>query len=415
MRSIAVILLLVSACGDNSSQAAQKGGPRGGGPVQFPVEVAKVEARRVEYTVNAVGTVDAFEKVQVTARVGGAVEKVAFAEGDDVKAGHPMVEIEPRRYQVAVQSAKAAVARAQSQVADARAGLQRRESAVAANPGLITGEEIETFRTRVRSGEADVASARAALELAQLNLRDAYVRAPAAGIIETRTVSTGQYLQPGTVLATLVRRDPLMLRFQVPELEARQLGVGSKVTFRVRAEETEHTAVVTHVAGAANDVSRLVPITAQVAPESARLLRPGVFAEVSAPLGAASDAPVIPQIAVRPSEKGFLAFVVDGDTAHERVLTLGLRTADGRVEVRSGIKPGELLVVRGAEALREGAKVRVAGPQVPPVASGPEARSGAVGAERGAEGKTPPPGAAPNSNVRPQEARRQAAPDGRAQ
>jgi multidrug efflux pump subunit AcrA (membrane-fusion protein) len=68
---------------------------------------------------------------------------------------------------------------------------------------------------------------------------------------------------------------------------------------------------------------------------------------------------VIPQTAVRPSERGFLAYVVEGDVARERELTLGLRTADGRVEVRSGVKPGEKLVIRGAEALQDGAKVRV--------------------------------------------------------
>jgi multidrug efflux system membrane fusion protein len=70
---------------------------------------------------------------------------------------------------------------------------------------------------------------------------------------------------------------------------------------------------------------------------------------------------VIPAIAIRPSEKGFLAFVVAGEVAHERVVTLGMRTADGLVEIRSGLRPGESLVVRGGEALREGAKVRAVG------------------------------------------------------
>jgi multidrug efflux system membrane fusion protein len=70
---------------------------------------------------------------------------------------------------------------------------------------------------------------------------------------------------------------------------------------------------------------------------------------------------VIPQTAVRPSERGFLAYVVEGDVAKSRVLTLGLRTANGQVEVRGGLRPGELLVVRGAEALYEGAPVRVSG------------------------------------------------------
>jgi multidrug efflux pump subunit AcrA (membrane-fusion protein) len=87
-------------------------------------------------------------------------------------------------------------------------------------------------------------------------------------------------------------------------------------------------------------------------------LRPGAFAEVTVPVGESSGAPVIPQTAVRPSEKGFLAFVVENGAAVERVLELGLRTADGRVEVKSGVKPGESLVVRGAEALRDGVPVR---------------------------------------------------------
>jgi multidrug efflux pump subunit AcrA (membrane-fusion protein) len=93
-------------------------------------------------------------------------------------------------------------------------------------------------------------------------------------------------------------------------------------------------------------------------PERAAL-RPGSFAEIRVPIGSSSGTPVIPQTAIRPSERGFLAFVVEDGTARERVVTLGLRTADGRVEVRSGLSAGEPLVVRGAEALRDGARVRV--------------------------------------------------------
>jgi multidrug efflux system membrane fusion protein len=81
---------------------------------------------------------------------------------------------------------------------------------------------------------------------------------------------------------------------------------------------------------------------------------------VVVPVETSKGSPVVPQTAVRPSERGFLAFVVEGDKARERVLELGMRTEDGRVEVREGLKPGERLVVRGAEALRDGAAVRVA-------------------------------------------------------
>ena len=82
-------------------------------------------------------------------------------------------------------------------------------------------------------------------------------------------------------------------------------------------------------------------------------------------MGGGSEAPVVPQIAIRPTEKGFVAFVVEGDVARERVLTLGMRTPDGRAEVRAGLRAGDQLVIRGAEALRDGAAVRVEAPPAP--------------------------------------------------
>ena len=93
-------------------------------------------------------------------------------------------------------------------------------------------------------------------------------------------------------------------------------------------------------------------------------IRPGAFAEVTIPVGQVSS-PVVPQTAIRPSERGFLAYVVVGDAAEERVLELGLRTADGQVEVKKGLAVGEELVVRGAEALRTGAKIVRSGADIP--------------------------------------------------
>lgn len=371
MRALA-IGLLCAACSSSGDKPAA--GAKPPGAMRYPVEVAPVEARRVEYTVNAVGSIDAFERIQVTARVGGAVDRVRFQEGERVDVGQPLVEIETERYQVAVKSARAALAKAEASLADAEAGLKRREGAIAANPGLIPGEEVESYRTRVRSGQADVAAARAQLQLAELNLRDAYVRAPVAGILETRTVQTGQYLAPGTVLATLVRREPLLLRFQVAEVDAQRLQTGMTARFQIRSEETSYTAQIIHVGGAADATSRMVSIAAQIGDATSPALRPGAFAEVTIAIGASTDAPVIPQQAVRPSERGFLAFVVADGKAVERVLSLGLRTDDGRVEVRSGLKPGELLVVRGAEALKDGAPVASSKSEAAPDAGPRDAR-----------------------------------------
>ena len=121
------------------------------------------------------------------------------------------------------------------------------------------------------------------------------------------------------------------------------------------------SARITHVAEAADAASRMVAVTANVDDPKRAALKPGSFAQVTVPIGSNATAPVIPQTAIRPSERGFVAFVIEGNTAKERLLTLGMRTATGEVEVREGITPGEQLVIRGAEALRDGAAVRVEG------------------------------------------------------
>jgi multidrug efflux system membrane fusion protein len=159
------------------------------------------------------------------------------------------------------------------------------------------------------------------------------------------------------VLATLVRRDPLLLRFQVTEQEAPSLSFGMTVKFTVAEASHGYSAKITHIAASASSTSRMVPVTAEVDDPKRDELRPGVFARVSIPVSGERRSPVVPQTAIRPSERGFLAFVVEDGKAKERILTLGLRTLDGKVEVTDGIKEGDKLIIRGNEALRDGVEV----------------------------------------------------------
>ena len=359
--AILVSLLLVPSCKkDNQSAApAKKGRATSRASVTFPVEVETVKVRSLIYTINAVGSVDAFEKVQVTARVAGVVDRVLFAEGNMAALNQVLVEIEPERYNLAVESAQATFEKALAAKADAEAGLKRRETVITQTPGLIPGEEVETWRTKVLLASSDVAQTQAALNQAKLNLHDAYVRAPFNGIIQTRTVQTGQYVQVGTVLASLVRRDPLLLRFSIPERSAAELHPGQVANFRVRDNEKDYASKIVHVAAAADEGTRMVAVTAEILDTKDPALRPGAFAEITIPVSAPREAPVIPQTAIRPSERGFIAFIVENDLAVERIVGIGMRTADGQAEVISGLKPGEILVVRGAEALRTGASVQI--------------------------------------------------------
>jgi membrane fusion protein, multidrug efflux system len=367
--AILTVISVFAACkGDKSGKGAGSGsasgrrGGRGGGGdgPSFPVEVYPVESKLIEYNVTAPGTIAAVERVQVTARVAGGVDKVSFAEGQKVKKGDLLVVIDSERYQAAVAAANASVAKAQAAQADSEAMVKRREKATEKTPGLIPGEEIEGLRTKVLTAKADVAAAYANLKGAQLNLRDSSVRASMDGVIQTRTVETGQYVQPGYVMATLLFSDSLLLRFQVSPLEAPRLKTGMVASFKLRETTRTFTAKVTLVAASADPDSRMVPVTAEIEPTDYQyFLRPGSFTDVTVPVGGQREKVVIPRAAVRPTERGFVAYVVDNGIAHEKVLTLGLNTSDGWVEVREGLTAGEKLVLRGTEPLSEGAKVRV--------------------------------------------------------
>jgi RND family efflux transporter MFP subunit len=223
MKRIAIILVCLAACGKSDSSGGKKGGRSGGPKLEYPVDVATLEVRQVQYTVDAPGSIEAFQQVQITSRVQGAVDKVAFVEGQQVKAGDVLVVIESARYEIAVAQAKAAFAKSQATQKAAEAALQRRLNAQQASPGLVPGEEIEQKQTQVDTAKADVEASHQALRIADLNLRESSVRAPIGGVVQTRTVQQGQYLQPVAVLATILQRDPMLLRFQVSELVAPRL------------------------------------------------------------------------------------------------------------------------------------------------------------------------------------------------
>ncbi|MBU1707821.1 efflux RND transporter periplasmic adaptor subunit [bacterium] len=327
---------------------------------KYAVEIATVESHKVDFTVLAVGSVEAFEIVPVTARVQGVVEKVLFREGDAVRTGTPLVEVEPERYRLMAQSAEAQFEKAKASLQEAKMGLARRMDIQQKNRGLVSPEEVEEWQTRVRTLKADSAYALSKLDEARLNQRDSRIPAPAGGVIQNRMVNTGQFVQQGAVIATLVRRDPLLLRFMVPEQDAQRLRIKMPVRFRVRDDETEYSAVITAITESADPVTRMVTVTAEVTDENRAVLRPGVFVEVTVLLGESAELPLIPQTSIRPSERGFLAFVVDDSIAYERVLTLGMRSLNGLVEVRNGVRDGEKIVVRGAEALYDGAPVHIA-------------------------------------------------------
>jgi membrane fusion protein, multidrug efflux system len=366
-RTIALVLACLAGVGPLAAAGCSKGTddalkkPKTANKLQYPVQVAPIDVRQVQYTVIAPGSIDAFQQVQITSRVAGAVDKVAFVEGQVVKEGDPLVVIEVDRYQVAVDQAKAALDKTVAAHKAAQAELARRQGAGAAHPGLVAGEEIEQYATSVTSTQADSDAAQQAVRVAQLNLRDATIRAPFAGVIQTRTVQGGQYLQAGTVLGTLIQRDPLLLRFPVTESDAPRIKVGMNANVTLRESSRTYVAKIILVAASADPTTRLVQVTGTIDDTDHKYwLRPGAFCDVNVPVGDARQGIVVPSLSVQPTDKGNVVYTVDaGNIAHVRSVTLGMHTPEGGVEVTQGLAAGEVLVVRGFEPLSEGAPVQI--------------------------------------------------------
>jgi len=369
---VGCLSMALTSCKSDAGNAkgAGRGGAGGKGAAVYAVDVIEVEAKQVDYVVQAPGNLEAFERVQVTSRVAGVVDKVSFSEGQEVKKGDLLVIIESERYQLAVNSAKATVAKTSAALADAEAMVARREKASAEHPGLIPAEELATFKTKALTAKADAMSANETLKVAMVNLRDAYVRAPIAGVMQTRTVETGQYVNAGYLMATLLRQDPMLLRFQVEPKDAPRLKPGMLATFTIRDTQRTYQAKITLVAGAADVTTHTVGVTSEVVEDEHKYwLRPGTFCDVVIRISATRDAVLIPRTAARATANGYIVYVIEDEVASERPVTLGMNTEDGRIEVRSGLKAHEMLVVRGADALSTGARVKSSKTTFKPAAS----------------------------------------------
>ncbi len=366
-------LTLGLAC-SKASDATDKKGVK----LQYPVDIATLESRPIQLTVNAPGSLDAFQVVQITARVSGAVDKVSFSEGQNVANGQVLASIDSERYAIAVEQAQSALAKAVATEKSAETALERRLVAQKASPGLVPGEEIEQKQTAVDTAKADVDAAKQALRVAQLNLRDSSVRTPIEGIVQTRTVQMGQYLAAGAVLATILQEDPLLLRFQVTEVDSLRLAAKMPVVFSLQTYS--HKATITLVGGAADPTTRLVSVTAMVDPsekDKEKWLRPGAFVQVSIAIDAPRQAIVVPGLAVQPTQDGNVVFVVDekAGNVHSVVVGIGMHTQDGLVELlppptppktllagmpeKGGVKVGQEVVVRGIEPLSDNAPVKI--------------------------------------------------------
>jgi membrane fusion protein (multidrug efflux system) len=181
-------------------------------------------------------------------------------------------------------------------------------------------------------------------------------------------VETGRFVKEGDVLATLVDTSRLRLRFRVSEGESLRARDGEVVSFKVAAiGDREFPAKIYHVGEVADPATRQVEVLAWV--RNPGVLKPGFFAEVTLASESKKGALVVPEGAIQASERGFVTYAVEGGTAKLRQIQIGLRTGTGIVEILSGLKAGESVVIEGSDRIADGAAVEaVAAAQPKPTA-----------------------------------------------
>ena len=354
-----------SAGGPGGGPAAGPGGGRGGqgAPV---VEVVTLTTGPIIEMSEAVGTTRAYESVTIASKVSGIVEKIIFTEGQDVKAGDVLVELD-----VAERKAELEAARAQREEVNQK--FERAQQLRRAGAG--TEALVADLTLQLRTVETTVAAAEARERAAAARLEDYTVRAPFDGRVGLRQVSLGAFVDTKIPITTLDDVGRIRLDFSVPEPLLSRVRIGAQinaqsVAFQGRVFQGTVAAVDTRI----DPVTRSVKLMA-VIENSDLALKPGMFMTVALEVARRDNAVIAPEEAIVAEGPRQVAYVVKDNRVERRMVMIGQRSF-GKVEIIEGLKAGETIVARGIQRVRNGIAVQ------PRPLSGPPAAGAAPNAAR---------------------------------
>ncbi len=348
-------VLLLAACGPKPGAAA--GGPGGGAMPPMPVSVRAVTQQNVPILIDAVGQAEGSKDVEVRARVTGLIERQLYTEGDRVRPGAPLFAIERAPFEIALATAKAALAQEQSKLEQARREAQRLMPL--AEMQAIAQREADDAATNVRSAEASTAAAQARVRDAELNLSYTAVAAPIAGISGRAEKSLGSLVSPTDGLLTRVTQtDPIWVRFAFSESELAQLKTGRSAAVRLLGSDGQPLGVGGRLnfTGSAVD-ARLgtVQLRAEFANPQLAVL-PGQFVKAQVQAGQ-QRAWLVPQAAVFAGEQGKIVWTVQGGKATPTPVVLGGWVGNDWA-VLKGLKDGDQVITDNLIKMRPGAPVQ---------------------------------------------------------
>src|SRR3984957_10985145 len=359
--------------------AAGRGGQNG--PVS--VSVATVTSGDIQLRIPALGTVTPLATVTVRTQISGVMQKILFTEGQTVRQGDTLAQIDPRPYEAALQQMQGNLKRDQALLADARLDLKRYEGLV--KEDSIAQQQLDTQRALVDQYVGTIEADEGQVKTARVNLIFTHIAAPVTGRVRLRQVDQGNYVTPGDANGIVVinQLQPITVIFPLPEDNVpalmRRLNEGGQLT--LEAYDRTNSAMLAQ--GKLLTVDNQIDVTTGTVKLRAQfenadsVLFPNQFVNIQLLQELLHDQIIIPNAAVRRgAPNGVVStfvYVVDSDrTVKVRPVTLGV--VDGeRVAVTKGLSVGEVVVTEGGDRLRDGAQVVLPTPKGPAAAAQPPA------------------------------------------
>jgi multidrug efflux system membrane fusion protein len=371
----------------------------------MPVGAAVAQKGDLQLTLEGLGTVTPLATVTVKTQISGQLTQIAFQEGQRVKAGDFLGQIDPRIYQAQLEQYQGQLVRDQALLADAKLDLARYQKLNSQDS--IARQQVDTQAAVVQQDEGNVQVDQAQIDTAKVNLAYCHIVSPVDGVVGIRQVDVGNYVQPSDTngIVIITQMQPMSVIFTLPEDDISQVikrmqdGATLTVTAYDRTDTTQiATGALATTDNQVDTTTGTVKLRAMFANEEEELF-PQQFVNARLLVDTLHDAVLVPVAAVQHGSPGAYVYVVSPDnTVSVRKIKAG--PSDGQnVSVTSGISPGEKVVTDGVDRLREGAKVSIPAenPNQNPPAGGPSGghhrqRPGATQPDRNQQGTSSSPG-----------------------
>ncbi len=357
------ICAALAGCSSPQAKNAKAGGP----PPAIPVGVATVQQGNFNVYLNGLGSVQAFNTVSLKTRIDGQIMQVNFREGQDVNKGETLLVIDPRPYEVALAQAQANLQKDEAQLTNAKAQYERNK--ILYEQGVIAKQDLDTLQASFGTFEGTIASDKAAIKNAELNLTYCYIKSPIDGRIGLRQVDPGNYVTAsgGTALLVITQLHPIAVIFTLPQDQLLQVRDQMRQgPLEVDAYSSDDKTKLS--AGKLLTIDNQIDATTGTVKLKAVFdnpdnnLWPNQFVNAHLLLEARKNAITVPAAALQRGPEGTFAYVVDANnTVQMRPLQIAL-TQGSTAVVASGLQAGDKIVTDGQEKLQVGSRVA---PQVP--------------------------------------------------